>query len=246
MDRGFLQGPAFSKSVGCLFIPMQPPDPNVRGSSIHRVLLSVLTLRRSRALLRGGWGRTLAVGGAVVYALVAMFAGQMLQLVPTRHPWSLGVDLGAHAAAWWDFPALILVAPGGDVVLPFFTTLSMTLVAFGIGLGMAVGLRLAGRFLRDRRPEHLEVVAPSAFVGLTPAMVGLLTLGACCSTAAAATAGVLANAPTAGISNALLLGDAWYLGVLQLCVVGAALLAQELLLSAYRLPGAPVIDSTAA
>lgn len=225
---------------------MPRPDPSVRRPSIRRLVLRTLTLPRSSALLRGGWGRTLAVGGALVYAVVAMLAGQMLQLVPTGHTWSLGVDWGTRAAAWWDFPALVLVAPGGDLVLPFFTTLSMVLVAFGIGFGMAVGVRLAGRFVRDRRPENLEVVAPSAFVGLTPAMVGLLTLGACCSTAAAATAGVLADAPTAGISNALLLGDAWYLGVLQLGVVGAALLSQELLLSAYRLPGAPLIASTSA
>jgi len=70
--------------------------------------------------------------------------------------------------------------------------------------------------------------------GLTPALIALVTLGACCSTAAAATAGMSLVAQSSGASPAEALANAWYLGVFQLAVVYVALLAQEQLLTIYR------------
>jgi hypothetical protein len=64
-------------------------------------------------------------------------------------------------------------------------------------------------------------------------MITLVTLGACCSTTAAATAGVGLVAQASGSSSSNLLLNNWFLGVFQVVVVYVALIAQELLLRMY-------------
>lgn len=213
---------------------------NVQGlpmrSSIAQRWGKVFSLPRSRSLISDPRGRALTLVVALGYAVLAMVSGEMLQAAPGRVGYSAGL-LGSGTGAWWDYPAVVLTLPRTLVVLPFFTTVAMVLVSLGVGVGMAVGLLLIGRFLRVRSPESLEVLGPASVAGVTPALIGLLTLGACCSTAAAAAAGVASVDQVPGGSNALLLGEAWYLPVVQLVVVGLALLAQEQLLAFYGLQG---------
>ena len=103
----------------------------------------------------------------------------------------------------WNYPGLLIEAPWGFVVLPFFATLSMILVSVGVGLGMAVALLLGAQLLREHRATAGRPTTTGAIAGLTPAMIALVTLGACCSTTAAATAGVglVAQSSGSSISN---------------------------------------------
>jgi hypothetical protein len=64
-------------------------------------------------------------------------------------------------------------------------------------------------------------------------MIALVTLGACCSTTAAATAGIGVAAQTSGTTVETLLLNNWYLNVFQLVILWVALIAQEQLLVAY-------------
>ena len=91
---------------------------------------------------------------------------------------------------WWNYPYIYAVAPWGYLEIPFFTGISMLLVAVGVGLGMAVAVLLTLSLLRPTAAGAARSKAVGAATGLTPAMIGLVTLGACCSTTAAASAGV--------------------------------------------------------
>ncbi len=109
----------------------------------------------------------------------------------------------------------------------------MVIVSIGVGLGMAVGVVLAYRLLRMRRTSSTAPTLASSAAGLTPAMLALVTLGACCSTTAAATAGLGAVAQASGQSLSTVFLNEWYLGFFQIAVLGVALVAQEQLVVVY-------------
>ncbi len=134
---------------------------------------------------------------------------------------------------WWNYPYIYAVAPWGYLEIPFFTGISMLLVAVGVGLGMAVAVLLTLSLLRPTAAGAARSKAVGAATGLTPAMIGLVTLGACCSTTAAASAGVGLVAQASGTSVNNLLLNNWYLGAFQIVIVWSALVAQELLLTVY-------------
>ncbi len=67
-------------------------------------------------------------------------------------------------------------------------------------------------------------------------MIALVTLGACCSTTAAATAGLGVIAQASGTSIDELLANNWYIGVFQILVLWIALIAQEQLDLRLRRP----------
>lgn len=201
-----------------------------------RRAMSLLTLERSRAELRGRGPRALAVAVAVVYGFVALQVGLMLTFGPTGQTTTTVTPIwGDGAAAWWNYPALLVIFPGGVLALPFFATLVMVLVAVGVGIGMTVGIVLTVRLLRQRRRELGGPASAGAAAGLTPAMIALVTLGACCSTTAAATAGIGALAQASGSTLDAVLANNWYIGVFQLVVLWVALVAQEQLLAVYGL-----------
>jgi hypothetical protein len=202
-------------------------------------LFDLLTLRRTRALVRERRGRTVAVGIGLTYAVIALFAGYMLEVVPTGAS-GLCVSLltNPYSPAWWNYPALLVVAPQGVLVLPFFTTIAMVAVSAGVGLGMGAGLLLAIRFFRSWKLARAGRPSASSLVGITPAMVALLTLGACCSTSAAAAGGIGAIAVASGTTYNEVLLNSWYLNVFQIAVLAIALVAQEQLIAVYQsLPG---------
>ncbi|MCI4336696.1 MAG: hypothetical protein L3K17_05820 [Thermoplasmata archaeon] len=208
--------------------------------------ISIATLQRSRVELRGPAARALAIGVGVVYGFVALQVGLMLTFGPTAQTsTSWYVLWGNQQSAWWNYPAILVIFPGGVLALPFFATLVMVLVSAGVGIGMGVGILLTVRVIRLRRRELGRPASAGAVAGLTPAMIGLVTLGACCSTTAAATAGIGALAQASGSSLDAVLANNWYIGVFQLAVLWVALVAQEQLLSVYGvLLGTPNSAST--
>jgi hypothetical protein len=209
--------------------------------------LALVTLRSIRRYVRRSHAVMMTVFFTIVYALGSMTLGGMLLLAhvgggyTVEVLWSSGTGLQS-----WNYPGLLVVAPWGVVSLPFFATVAMVLVSVGVGIGMTVAVLLGVALVRRRGKSAGQPAAVGSLAGLTPAMIALLTLGACCSTTAAATAGVGLVAQVSGSSTDTLLLNNWYLGVFQVAVVWTALIAQELLLRVYGgLFGLPT-DSAAA
>ena len=200
-----------------------------RPSVVH-----LLTLHGVRGYLGRSHGIGLAVFIAVAYALSSMLLGGMLVLAHLSGGYSAVVLWGNPLSVQpWNYPAVLIAAPWGFVELPFAATISMVLVSAGVGLGMAVAVILGYRLIVNRRASPGSPAAAGAVAGLTPALIGLVTLGACCSVTAAATAGVGLVAQASGTSTTNLLLNNWFLGVFQVVVVYIALIAQELLLRVY-------------
>lgn len=194
----------------------------------------LVTLHEVRGYLRRSHGVALSVFIAVAYALGSMLLGGMLVLAHYDGGYSVLLIWGnALGLQNWNYPGLLIEAPWGFVELPFFATISMVLVSIGVGLGMAVAVLLGVQLVRDRRSSAGRPTATGTIAGLTPAMIALVTLGACCSTTAAATAGIGLVAQSSGSTTTNLVLNNWYLGVFQIVVVYVALIAQELILRIY-------------
>ncbi|MHB8351746.1 MAG: hypothetical protein ACYDFT_03510 [Thermoplasmata archaeon] len=218
----------------------------VTGGSGGSRALSLLTLRRSRQMLRAPFARLLAGTIAIVYLLLALLVGKMLELAPTAER-STTVLVLTSGGSWWNFPALVVVAPNATLILPYFSTLAMIVVTAGVSLGMTVAVLLGIRLARERSRSAGRSAAVSSTAGLTPVLIALVTLGACCSTTAAATAGIGLAAQSTGTTISAVLAANWYLGVFQMVVLFVALIAQEQLVEIYALfragehpAGAPV------
>lgn len=198
--------------------------------------MALATLERSRSELTGRIPRLLAVAVGAVYGFIALQVGLMLTFGPTgQTTTTYTIIWGNGASAWWNYPALLVIFPGGVLALPFFGTVVMVLVSIGVAIGMSVGILLTARLVSRRRRELGGPASAGALAGLTPAMIGLVTLGACCSTTAAATAGIGALAQASGSTLDAVLLNSWYIGVFQLAVLWVALVAQEQLLAVYGL-----------
>jgi hypothetical protein len=196
--------------------------------------LRVFSLGETRRFVRVGHARMMVAFFAILYALGSMALGGMLLLARVTGGYTTEILWGnALGTGAWNYPGLLIVAPWGVVSLPFLATLSMIVVSIGVGLGVSVAILIAVRLIRDRRSAGARAGAVGSIAGLTPAMIALVTLGACCSTTAAATAGVGLVAQASGSSVDSLLVNNWYLDVFQVAVVYVALLAQELILRVY-------------
>lgn len=203
-------------------------------SEESRVLraLGVLSLAETRRFVREAHGRMMVVFFAILYALGSMVLGGMLILARVPGGYTAEILWGnALGTGPWNYPGLLIVAPWGVVSLPFLATISMILVSLGVGIGVSVAIVIVVRLIRDRRAAGAGSVGSIA--GLTPAMIALVTLGACCSTTAVATAGVGLVAQASGSSVSSVLINNWYLDVFQVSVVYVALIAQELILRVY-------------
>jgi hypothetical protein len=196
--------------------------------------VGLLTLREIRTFIRRSSARGGVVFFALVYVLGSLFLGGMVVLGNIRGGYTLTTLWGGGASGGaWNYPGLLIIAPWGVVSLPFFATFAMIVVGVGVGFGMTVAFLLAIGLLRSRSASPSGSSTAGAVAGLTPAMISLVTLGACCSTTAAATAGVGLVAQASGTSVSNLLLNNWYLGVFQIVMVWVALLAQEMLLVVY-------------
>ncbi|MGP8078006.1 MAG: hypothetical protein ACLQD8_07755 [Thermoplasmata archaeon] len=203
--------------------------------------LSFVTLREIRRYIVRSHAVMMSVFIGLVYALVSMTQSGMLVFAHLGGGYSFLIETG-HGSTFqpWNFPGLLILAPWGIVDLPLFGLVSMTLVSIGVALGMAVAVLLAVSVARRRSGASQGPAALGALTGLTPAMIALLALGACCSTTAAASAGVGVIAQLSGSTTNNLLLNNWYLSVFQMAIVWVALIAQEALLRIYGgLFGAP-------
>jgi hypothetical protein len=197
-------------------------------------LLSLLSLAEVRRYIGRSHVWMMVAFFAILYALGSMLLGGMLILAHVPGGYTVWVLWGnALGQGSWNYPGLLVVAPWGVLSLPFLATISMVLVAVGVGVGIAVALLISASLVRARRATNAPTGAVGSIAGLTPAMIALVTLGACCSTTAAATAGVGLVAQASGSTVNSLLTNNWYLDVFQVVVVFVSLLAQELLLRVY-------------
>jgi len=196
--------------------------------------VALLTLREVRHYVRRSHAVGLAALIGIAYALGSMVLGGMLVLARLSGGYTVTVIPGnALGIQPWNYPGLLIAAPWGFVILPFFATIAMVIVSAGVGLGMATAIVLGVQLVRERKRSVGRPAATGTIAGLTPAMIALVTLGACCSVTAGATAGVGLVAQASGSTTSNLLYNNWYLGVFQICVVYVALIAQELLLRVY-------------
>lgn len=196
-------------------------------------LARALRFEEIRAFLRQSHALGLAVLLGVSYALGSLLLGGMLILAPEHVSTTVEVLLGGSAGSW-NYPALFVIAPWGVLGLPFFATVSMVVVATGVGLGMAVAVVLTYRLVRPSAEEAARTKSVGIATGLTPAMISLVTIGSCCTTTAAATGGIGLIAQASGTTTTNLVLNNWYLGVAQIAIVWAAVFGQELLLTVYR------------
>jgi len=201
--------------------------PWVRGAS-------ALALSETRRMIRAAHSRMMVVFFAILYALGSMVLGGMLILARVPGGYTTEVLWGnALGTGSWNYPGLLIVAPWGVVSLPFLATLAMIIVSIGVGIGVSVAILITVRLVRDRRRTAAGAGSVGSIAGLTPAMIALVTLGACCSTTAAASAGVGIVAQASGSTINNLLINNWYLDVFQIGVMYVALIAQELVLRVY-------------
>jgi hypothetical protein len=191
-------------------------------------LWSILTLSGTRSLLTLLRYRFLVGTIGLAYAVSAMLFAGMLYLPPARlATGSFFYIYPAGPGPAWMYPTVLAGTPYFELDLPFLSAILMTLSSAGVGLGMALAVFLGVRLAKQRKLGQLGPTAFGTAAGITPAMIALVTLGACCSTTAAATAGISLAAQSSGTSSATLLANTWYLGVFQVVVIYVALIAQE-------------------
>ncbi len=172
------------------------------------------------------------IGG--IYLMLALVIGEMLVFLQTGPGYLLITDSWALAPAHWAYPAVEVVAPGVVLVLPILGTITMLVVSTGVGLGMGAAIVLARGWARERRSRVMSSSgASSMLAGLTPIMLGLLTLGACCSTALAGAAGFGALTRAGTAAGNPLFTNLWALAAFQMVIVWVALVAQEQLFRLY-------------
>ena len=195
---------------------------------------SLITLHQTRSLLLGMRYRVLVGLIALAYAFGAMVFGGMVYFPthPLRTGWFFYIYPTGPGPSW-AYPLILAGGPNFELGLPFISAVLVTLSAAGVGLGMALAVFLGVRLLRRRGAVPVRPGLVGSATGLTPALIALLTLGACCSTTAAATAGISLAAQASGTTPAEALAHGWYLGVFQVAVIYVALVAQEQLLRVY-------------
>lgn len=190
--------------------------------------LSLLSLRETRRFLREGKMRWTIPLLAILFAFVSMILGLMLEFHPEGTPFFYEILTNPYASAWWNYPAFVMVWPGGILVLPFLATATMIGVSIAVGIGGATALTVVLGSLRRRLGNKTGPRTNSgAISGVTPSITGLATLGACCCTSCVGLAGLAVVAAVSGSSVLTLQANSWYIDLFQGAVVGFALLAQE-------------------
>jgi hypothetical protein len=195
------------------------------GAHLYR-LLSLLSFRESRRLVRQPGNRLPAILIGIVYALASMLIGLMLEVFPTSQL-SFFWQVIWYGHPSWDYPAILIAGPNEVIALPLLPTLTMVLVSAGVALGGGVALASLRNQLRNRRPGDGQRTAISSTAGLSSGITGLATLGACCCVSCATAGGVAVVAAASGASYYTLLQNNWYIDLFQIVVVGFSLLVQE-------------------
>lgn len=195
-----------------------------------------MPLGTTLGLLRGRGARALAAGISAAYFLIAAAVAGM---------WQPGASAPSGGASWFEGSSGGFVVRGvwGTLNLPLVTSAVMALIALAVGLGMAAGLVLSWRVFRAVRSPSARESLLGPLASLTPAMVALLTLGACCSTVAAAAAGLGGSSGMVTIGSQL--GNGWFLTVTQAVILAISLLAQDRVAQMFpRLSKSPASERT--
>ncbi|HYM40119.1 MAG TPA: hypothetical protein VEY12_08270 [Thermoplasmata archaeon] len=199
------------------------PPGRGRGDTLRR-LVSLMSLSQTRALLRTRRAKGWAFDVALLYAILSMLLGGMLD-VSTAHQ-SFAAQVLYSGSPWWDYPWVFVIVPGLFLTLPFLPAVGMALVSAGVGLGGTSALLLL--LPRIRLPDGTEAQpSPGTTAAVAPAITGLATMGACCCTTCASAAGVAVVAAASGTDLATLLREDWYISLFQVMVVGLCLLVTE-------------------
>lgn len=183
-------------------------------------------LGRTGRLLARDRGWAIAAILAAAYVLGSMFLGGMLVGPGPSSSQGLGLaEIGPTGAR--------LATPAFVLSFPWVAGSFSVLIGAAVGVGLSAGILLARRVLAVFRAPSAGVAPASAVAALTPAMLALVTLGACCSTltagvgpGAASLAGGLGSGPAA---SALF-------GGLQLGLLATSLLVQERIIQTFAQP----------
>lgn len=187
--------------------------------------VSLASLPHTRALLRTRRARGWAFDLALLYAILSMLLGGMLD-VSTAHQ-AFAAQVVYSGNPWWDYPWVLIVMPGMLLTLPFLPGIAMALVSAGVGLGGISALLLLAPRLRHPEGPDAAKPLPETTAAVAPAITGIATMGACCCTTCASAAGVAVVAAASGTDLATLLRSDWYISFFQVAVVGLCLLATE-------------------
>lgn len=175
----------------------------------------------TRALLRSRGGYWLALAITVAYGLLSMLSTGMVR-----------ADGGAVARVAWvtppsGDPVILLSGLGWSATLPL-ESLGITIlvaVATGVGLGAAVAVSL--RLRAGGASTKIGTTSAATVAALAPAMMALVTLGACCSTVAAAASGLVGGTGSSQLALGPITVPSLFLGIGQLGLLAVALSAQE-------------------
>lgn len=175
----------------------------------------------TRALLRSRGGYGLASAIAVAYGLLSMLSTGMVR-----------ADGGPVARVVWETPpsgdpVILLSGLGWSATLPL-EGLGLTILvalATGVGLGAAVAVSL--RLRAGACSAKIGTTSAATVAALAPAMMALVTLGACCSTVAAAASGLVGGTGSSQLALGPITVPTLFLGVGQLGLLAVALSAQE-------------------
>jgi hypothetical protein len=215
-------------------------ESDVADSALADSYLSFVTLREIRRYIVRSHAVMMSVFIGIVYGLLALTQSGMLVLANLRGGYTVLAVTSPGSG-----PGYLIIAPWGVLSLPILGVVAMVLVAIGVALGMAVAVLLAVALVRRRASSSGGPASLGSLAGLTPAMITLLAFGACCSTTAAASAGVGVIAQLSGSTTQNLLLNGWFLSIFQVGIVWIALIAQEALLRVYGgLFGVPVLTGS--
>ncbi len=212
--------------------------------------LSILSLQRSRSLLAGRLGLSVAALIAALFAIVSMTVGGMIVFFGYSQT-ATGTYLFTAGSPFWDYPEILALFPQGEVRLPLLPTVAMAITSIGVGIAGSVAMlllvpSLRARAFRDRKkgrpgsatgivPAVAGLGLPGATAGMGPAIAGIGIVGSCCciactsasSLAVFSAAGGIDVAAAGGINFFSLLANNWYVSLFQVAVVWASLVAQE-------------------
>jgi hypothetical protein len=156
-----------------------------------------------------------------------MLLGLMLTFFNTQQS-GVTTTLIWNGSPWWNYPGLLVLAPGGVLALPFLPTLTMLLVSAGVGLGASASILLLVPRRQGGTPTPaVRSVTSTVAGGATPAIAGLATLGACCCTSCVGAAGIAVVAAASGTNVADVIRNNWYVALFELAIVGLSLLLLE-------------------
>ena len=185
----------------------------------------MLTYTRRLIGTSHGWSFTGAL--AAGYALLSMVLTGMVRFSGTasvRAQWVPNLSGG---------PGIILQAFGLSAVLPLESSALTILVALVTGVGLGAGTLVTFRLAQSSKSTKKGTGTAASIAALTPAMMAMVTLGACCSMVAASSSGFFPGARSPEITLGAWTVPSLILGLAQLGLLMGAVSAQERIFATF-------------